>query len=134
MPNTPQFVHGKLGTVSLNGNMFTALQFSFNESVDLEDITYTMAGGATSQVMIPGYRKASGQISFVYDIANPPTIDPQKMIAGTFLTLTLYPEGTKPYSFGAYAGTFEWASGPQAGAVKCTTTFQSSGPITEPTS
>lgn len=131
---TPQFIHGKLGTVSLNGTLFNALQFSFSESVDLEDITYSTAGGATSQVMLPGYRKASGTISFVYDVANPPTVSPQNMIAGTLLTLVLYPEGTKAYSFQAYSGTFEWSSGPQAGAVKCTTTFQSTGTITEPTS
>ena len=130
----PNFVHGTKGTVSINGNLFNSLTFEFEESTDLEDITYTVSGGATAQVMIPGYKKVSGIISFVYDTANQPTIAPYDMRAGTLMALVLYPEGTKPYTFNAYSGTFRWASGPQAGAVKCSTSFQSTGAITEPIS
>lgn len=132
---TPNFAQGWKGTISINGTLFNALQYSFTETTDLEDITYTQASGATAQVLLPGYKKVNGTISFVYDTANQPTISPFDMRAGTLMTLILYPEGTKPYSFQAYSGQFEFSSGPQAGtSVKCSTNFSSTGAITEPTS
>lgn len=130
---TPAFVHGKDGTISIGGNQFAALSFDCEHSCDLEDITFA-AGGATAQVMIPGYEKVSGSISFVYDTANKPTVSPQNMKPGTLMTLTLKPDGVDTFSFSAYSGSFKFTSGPQGGAVKCTTTFASTGPITVPTS
>lgn len=131
---TPVFVHGKLGTVSIAGTLFNSLQFEFVDEADLEDITYTTSGGATAQILINGIERVSGSISFVYDTANQPVIAPQNMRAGTLMALILYPEGTKPYTFSAFSGSFRFASGPQAGAVKCSTNFRSTGAITVPTS
>jgi hypothetical protein len=54
--------------------------------------------------------------------------------AGALMALVLYPDGTKPFSFSAYLGTFTFSSGPQAGAVKCSCNFRSTGVITQPTS
>lgn len=128
---TPNFVHGKSGRVTIGGSEMAALQYDFTDETDLEDITYTQSTGATAQILIPGYEKASGSISFVFDTNNLPAVT---MKAGTLMTLVLYPEGTKAYSFQAYSGSFRFSSGPQAGAVKCTTSFRSTGPITQPTS
>lgn len=131
----PNFAQGWKGTVSINGNLFNTLQYTFSETADLEDITYTVAGGATYAVLLPGYRKASGTLTFVYDTANQPTISPFDMRAGTLMTLILYPEGTKPFSGSAYSSEFSFASGPQAGvSVKCTCNYQTTGTFTEPTS
>ncbi len=132
---SPVFVQGWKGTININGSFFNSLQYSFEEFGDLEDITYTRVGGVTYRVVLPGYPGARGTISFVYDTANQPTISPFDLRFGMFISMVLYPEGTKPYSFSAYTGNFQFSSGPQAGvSVKCSTAFESSGDITFPTS
>lgn len=131
----PDFAQGWKGTVSIAGNLFNALQYDFTETTPLEDITYTQAGGATCAIKLPGYKSASGTITFVYDRANQPTVAPSDLRAGTLLVLVLYPEGTKPFSCSAYSGSFTFSSGPQAGvSVKCSTSWESTGPIIEPAS
>ena len=134
MPNTPNFISGRLGTISINSNLFFSEQYDFEEATTLDDITYTIAGGATFKILLPQYNWATGTITFVYDTANQPTIAPFDMRAGTLMALILYPDGTKPYTFNAYSGNFRWASGPKAGTVRCTTRFESTGAITFPTS
>lgn len=129
----PNFVQGWKGTISINANFFNALQYGFEEFGDLEDITYTAP--ATFRVVLPGYPGARGNVSFCYDTANQPTISPFDLRFGTLMVMILYPEGTKPYAFSAYSGNFKFDSGPQAGvSVKCSTSFESTGTITFPTS
>ncbi len=130
MANT--FVHGKDGTVTINGTLFALRQFQFTMNCDLEDITHT--GGNGYQVMLPGIIGASGSLSFVYDTLNQPTVTPINQTPGQLMALVLKPEGTKPFTFNAYSGSLDWSSGPQAGAVKGTTSFQSTGSITVPSS
>src|SRR5271166_67039 len=135
----PVFVHGKLGTVSLNGSLFAALSINFQEATTLTDITYTVAGGATAQIMLPGYKKASGSITFVYDTANQPSLSPYDMrpaqgINPSPLTAIFYPEGTKPWTCSIYPESLQFTTGPTTGPVNCTMAFQSTGAITEPTS
>lgn len=132
MPNT--FIHGRLGTITIGGTLFASEQYDYTEEIQLEDITYTVSGGVTFQVLLPGYAKVSGTITFVYDTSNQPVLSPQNMIPGTLMALVLYPDGTKPYTFSAYAGTFRFPSGPKAGPVRCTTNFQSTGNVTRPLS
>lgn len=127
------FVHGKLGTITLGGTAFAAEQFTYQEETTLDDITYTLAGGASFQVILPGYNKASGTITFNYDSGNQPNISPQNMVPGTLMALVLSPDGTRNYSFNAYSGSFQFGTGPKNGPVTCSTTFQSSGTITRPT-
>lgn len=133
----PVYVHGKSGTVSLNGSLFNALTINFREQTTLEDITYSQSGGATAQVVIPGYVRGSGSISFVYDTANQPTIAPFDLRPGrtnTAIAAIFYPEGTKPFTASIFPESLEFTTGPQAGAVKCSLGFQTSGAITEPSS
>lgn len=130
----PNFINGKLGTISINGSFFFAEQYTFQEETPLDDITYTVVGGQTYQVLLPGYNKVSGDITFVFDTANQPTVAPYNMLPGMTLSMILYPDGTKPYTFSAFSGTFKWGSGPKAGTVRCTTSFQSSGVVTHPSS
>lgn len=134
--STPNFIHGKLGTVSINGSLFNSMQYKFSEKVvgGLSDITYTQASGATAQVMIAGYNGVSGSITFIYDTNNQPTIAPFDMIPGTSMALILYPDGTKPYTFNAISGQFDWGSGPKNGPVEVTVSFESTGTIGHPTS
>lgn len=132
--STPNFINGKEGTVSINGSLFNAEQFEFEEETPLDDITYSQTGGANYKVLLPGYNSAKGTISFVYDTNNQPTIAPYDMVPGTLMALILYPDGTKPYAFSAYSGRFRFSSGPKAGTVRCTTSFESTGAITHPTS
>ncbi len=130
---TPAFIHGRLSTVQIGGTYFAGLTINYDEKLsDLTDITYTVSGGATFQVMLPGYNGASGQITFVYDTANSPVLSPQNMIPGTLMTLVLSPDGTKLYSFSAYSGEFQWAGGPRTGPTACTTNWASTGTITRP--
>ncbi len=139
MANT--FVHGRLGTVSLAGpstagpTLFAVLQFSFKWITSLSDITFTVSGGATAKRILPGYYWATGTLTFVYDTTNQPVLSPQQMTPNTLMALILYPEGTKPYSFNAYSGEFDFTSGPQGNTpVSCTTNFESDGAITPPSS
>lgn len=134
MPVTPNFISGRLGTISINGNLFNAEQFDIEEATTLDDITYTIAGGVTYKVLLPQYNWVTGTITFVYDTANQPTIAPLDMIPGQLMALILYPDGTKPYSFNAYSGNFRFASGPKAGTVRCTTRYESTGLVSHPTS
>lgn len=126
------FVHGKSGTCTVNGTSFAVTQFSFQMSNDLADITHSQANGY--QVMLPGVTRASGNLTFVFDTLNQPTVSPINQTPGQSLTLVLSPDGTKNYSFTAYSGQLSFSSGPQAGAVQVTTSFQSSGTITVPSS
>lgn len=132
---TPAFVHGKLSTVQIGGTYFAGLTINYNEDLsDLTDITYTQSGGATWAVMLPGYNKATGTISFVYDINNQPVLSPENMIPGTLMTLILSPDGTKLYSLSAYSGKFSWAGGPRTGPTACSTDWSSTGTVTRPAS
>lgn len=133
---TPIFIHGLKGTVSLNGNLFNALTIDFEESTTLEDITYTQAGGATYAVKIPGYISGSGSVNFIYDTANQPTISPYDMRPGrsTPIAFIVYPDGTKPFSCNVWPSALRFTTGPTAGAVKCSMTYESTGAITEPNS
>lgn len=129
------FIHGKLSTISIGGTFFAGLSFQYNEKLsDLTDITYTLSGGQTFQIMLPGYNGATGTLSFIYDTLNQPTLPPQNMIPGTLMTLVLSPDGTKLWSFQAYSGAFSMPGGPTSGPVKCSTDFSSTGVITRPTS
>ena len=134
MPTTPNFISGKLGTISINANLFNAEQYDYEEATTLDDITYTTSGGANFKILLPQYNWATGTITFVYDIANQPTIAPYDMIPGLLLAMILLPDGTKPFTFNAYSGNFRFASGPKAGTVRCTTRYESTGAITRPTS
>lgn len=130
---TPVFVHGRSGLVTINGSSFNAMTISLKETIEREDITYTQPGGATYAVKIPGYVTGSGAMHFIYDTANQPTISPFDLRPGkTPLSVVIYPDGTKPYSFTAVSMDLEFTTGPTAGAVKCDWTFETSGAITEP--
>lgn len=131
---TPTFISGRLGTININGSYFNAEQYTFNEQTTLDDVTYTLVGGATYKVLLPQYNWATGVITFVYDTSNQPVISPYNMIPGTLMVMILYPDGTKPYSFSAYSGQFQFGSGPKTGTCRCTTNFESTGNISHPTS
>ena len=135
----PVFVHGKQGLVTFNGSSFAAMTINFKEHTSLEDITYTVSGSATAQVMLPGYRKGTGSVNFIYDTANQPTISPFDLrptatVPPTPISAIFYPDGTKPWACSIYAEELGFTTGPHAGAVKATMSFQSTGPITEPSS
>src|SRR4051812_22700457 len=98
MPNPNNFGQAWKGTVSIGGSQFNALQFDYEEFGDLEDITYSKAGGVTSRVVIPGYPGVRGTVTFVYDAANQPVLSPYDMRFGTLMAIIMMPEGTKPYS------------------------------------
>lgn len=133
---TPNFIHGKLGLISINATNFFAEQFEFTETVvgGNQDITYTVSGGATYQVMLAGYNGVKGTITFIYDTANQPVLSPFNMIPGTSMAMILYPDGTKPYTFTALSSEFKWGSGPKYGPVRCSTGFDSTGNVTHPSS
>ena len=116
--------------------MFAVESFEFTETAPLEDITYSQAGGALYATKIPGYSSVSGTLTFVYDTNNQPVMNPYNLLPqqSSPTALVLSPEGTKPYSFSAYFGTLRWSSGPKAGAVRCTSSFESTGTVTHPSS
>lgn len=132
----PVFVQAWKGTISWGGTLFNALQFTYTDTAPLEDITYSQASGATFAVKLPGYRSISGNVQFVYDTANQPTISPFDMVSRTTTAaIIIYPEGTKPFTFAAWTSNFNFSSGPQSGvAVKCSCDFESTGAVTVPSS
>lgn len=133
---SPVFSQAWKGTISWGGTLFNALQFSYTDTAPLEDITYSVAGGATFAVKLPGYRSISGNVQFVYDTANQPTISPFDMVSrSATAAIIIYPEGTKAFSFSAYTSNFQFSTGPQAGvSVKCSCDFESTGAVTVPSS
>ena len=132
---TPNFISGRLGTISVAGSLFNAEQYTFVEQTTLDDITYTISGGVTYKVLLPQYNWVTGVITFVYDTNNQPVIAPFDLVPGhVLLAMILYPDGTKPYSFSAYSGQLQWASGPKAGTARCTCNFESTGTVTHPSS
>ncbi len=132
---TPVFLHGKDSTIQIGGTYFAALTINYDDKLsDLTDITYTKSGGVTFGIFLPGYRFATGTVTFVYDSANQPVLDPQKMIPGTLMTIILTPGASKMFSFQAYSGEFQWAGGPRTGPTACSTNWTSNDTITVPTS
>lgn len=129
MANT--FVHGRLSTVQIGGTYFAGLTITYDEKLsDLTDITYTVSGGQTFGVQLPGYNFATGTISFIWDSSNKPLSGAYNMIPGTLMALVASPDGSELFTFSAYSGEFTWTGGPTAGPVKVTTSFTSSGTIT----
>ena len=120
----------------MNGTYFACVQMAYNEKLsDFTDITYTVVGGVTFGVFMPGYNFATGTLSFIYDTLNQPVLTPQNMIPGTLINpMILSPDGTKLYSFNAYATAFNMPGGPRAGPVLCTADWNTTGTITRPSS
>lgn len=128
---TPVYVHGKTGTVSINGTTYNVVSFTYSSTVDQADITNTGGGGWYQS--LPGVTKATGSLTFVYDTANQPVLAPTDMRPGTSMALILKPEGSKAYSFNAWSLGFDWSSGP-ADAVRCSCNYTSDGAVTTPAS
>lgn len=132
------FVHGKLGVVSIGGAFFAAMQYEFTEFTSLDDITYSNSATGTTGVafktLLAGYNWITGTITFVYDTLNKPVLSTQDQVPGTLMSLILYPDGVGPYTFSAFSGQLRIGSGPKNGPVTCTTNFESSGTITRPSS
>ena len=130
------FVHGKFTTLQIGGSYFAALTCDYNGGLsDLSDITYTQVGGATWQILLPGYSKASGSLSFVFDTLNQPTFGAFNQNPGQLMTLIFSPDGTKLFTLSAYSGTLAIPGGPAVkGPVACKTTWESTGAVVVPTS
>lgn len=129
------FIHGKLSTVQLGGTYFAALTCDWKEGLsDLSDITYTQTGGATFQILLPGYNKASGSLAFVYDSLNQPVLGSQNMIPGVTIALIFSPDGVKLYSLSVISEGLSIAGGPKQGPTACVGNWQSSGSYTRPSS
>lgn len=127
---TSTFVHGKSGQFLNGPTAMNVLEFSFDHTVEEDDITHTGANGA--YVPLAGIEKATGDVTLVYDSSNKPTVSPQSLKAGVTGTLTLKPDGADAFSFLALVTGFSFKSGPQAKAVKVQCKFVSSGAITTP--
>lgn len=130
------FIHGRLSTIQFASTYFAALTADYNEGLsDLTDITYTQVGGATWQILLPGYNKANGTVSFVFDTLNQPTVGNSSQIPGALGALIFSPDGTKLYTLSVYFETLAIPGGPGVkGPVVCKTTWQSTGTVTRPTS
>jgi hypothetical protein len=127
MPNT--FAHGKLVAVQLQGTYAAVLGVDWNSQLsDLENITFTVQGGVTYGVFLPGYRIGDATIDFVWDSSNIFAID-----AGTLVALIFTLDGTNLFTVSAWCKHYHIASaGPTKGPVKGTITLQSTGSYTVP--
>lgn len=130
------FTHAKLTTLQIGGNYYPCLTVKYGEGLsDLSDITFTVAGGATWQVLLPGYNKATLSLTFVYDTLNQPVLSPQNMSTGAQANYIFSPDGTKLYSLAAISETLDIPGGPQVkGPVIASVTLQSTGTVTRPSS
>ncbi len=132
-------VNGQLSiTISSTETEFEMRQVDFNYEVAAEDITHSGANGW--QVMMPGIRKVSGTITFVYDLANAPFgATPYDLKAGLYAAIKLTfnahqganlvaGDTTTPdvWAGTAYLKNFHPKTGPQAGPMECTIDFESS--------
>jgi hypothetical protein len=126
------FIHGKLVAVQLTGTYFAALGISWDDALsDLEDITFTVSGGATFGVFLPGYRKATGQIDFVWDSSNVPFSGSINLLPGTLVPLVWTPDGTNLFTASVWSRNFTFASnGPTKGPVKASVPFTATGSYT----
>jgi hypothetical protein len=130
------FIHGKLSTINFNSQYFAGISIAYNEDLsDLTDITYTQISGATFAILLPGYNKATGTLTFVYDTLNQPTVAPNNLTPGTLInSFIISPDGTKLYTLTVYSAGLSWTGGPKSGPVMVTVPWQSTGPFTRPTS
>ena len=131
------FTHAKLTTFQIGGNYYPCLTVGYTEGLsDLSDITYTQSGGgATWQILLPGYNKATLALTFVYDTLNQPILSPQNMSPGASAAFIFSPDGTKLFSLTAYSESLAIPGGPQVkGPVVASVTLQSSGVVTRPSS
>ena len=131
------FVHAKQTTIQIGGNYYPMLTVKYGEGLsDLSDITYTQPPpGATWQILLSGYSKATISGTFVYDTLNQPVLTPQNLTAGSLVNLIFSPDGTKLFSLAAYSEGLDIPGGPQVkGPVIVTCNLQSNGVVTRPTS
>jgi hypothetical protein len=126
------FVHGKLVAIQLTGTYFAALGISWDDGLsDLEDITFTQQTGATFGVFLPGYRKATAQLDFIWDSSNIPFSGNINLLPGTLVPLIWTPDGSTLLTASCYSKNFQFASsGPTKGPVKCSVPLQSTGSYT----
>ncbi len=129
------FIHGKLTTVQISSTFFAGISIEYNEDLsDLTDITYTVSGGQSFAILLPGYNKATGTLTFVYDTLNQPTVAPN-LTPGTFITsFIISPDGTKLFTLGVFSAGLSWTGGPKSGPVMVRVPWASSGSFTRPAS
>jgi hypothetical protein len=129
------FVHGKLVAVQLTGTYFATLGISWSDGLsDLEDITFTVSGGATFAVYLPGYRKATATLDFVWDTLNIPLAGNINLTPGTLVPLIWTPDGTNLFTANAWSNGFTFPpSGPTKGPVKVSVPLVPTGSYTIPT-
>ena len=133
MANT--FIHGKLVAVQLSGTYFATLGISWDDGLsDLEDITFTVSGGATFAVFLPGYRKANAQLDFVWDSSNVPLASGINLTPGTLVPLIWTPDGSNLFQASCWSKNFTFpSSGPTKGPVKASVPLVATGSYTIPT-
>lgn len=132
MPNA--FQHGKIVALQVGGTYFAALGVAWNDALsDLEDITFTVQGGATFAVKLPGYRMGKGTIEAVYDADNVPFTGAINMTPGTLMALIFTYDGTDLFTVSAWARENDYpGAGPTKGPVKFTVPFETTGSYTVP--
>lgn len=130
MPNV--FIHGKQTTFAYGSTVFDCLTVDWDQSVDKADITHTGALG--NQVVLGGVTRSAVSLTFVYDTANKPTVSPQQFTPGTVATLHQKPDGVDDFSAAFLITKLSWKGGPNAGALICSVTADSTGVISVPAS
>lgn len=125
------FIHGKNGKFLIGSTDFQVTDFGVDHSVDDDDITHTGAGGA--QVVLAGIERLEGNVTFIYDTTNKPTVAPQNLSPGVVATIHFKPDGVDDFTASCLCTKFSWKSGPKSGAVAVTVSVKSTGPITKPT-
>ena len=129
MANT--FIHGKSGKFLAGSTELAVEQFDLTHTVTTDDITHSLAGGA--RVIIPGIESLDGNVTFIYDTLNKPTVSPN-LSPSTLITAHFKPDGVDDWTCAGYITELQFSSGPKAGAVRVKGKFMSSGPITKPSS
>ena len=130
MANT--FSHGKLVAIQVGGTYFASLGVAWNDQLsDRENVTYTVSGGVTFGVFLPGYRIGDATIDFVWDSSNIPLTGAISMLPGTLVTLVFTLDGTNLFTISAYSKSFNVPSaGPTKGPVKASVSLQATGSYT----
>jgi hypothetical protein len=84
--------------------------------------------------VLNGISRGSADLTFVYDLANKPTVAPYSLIPGTYQLADFLPDGTDDFTMPVLIKSLKWTGGPKAGAVRCTVNMKSNGPYVLPTS
>lgn len=121
---------GTISALVAGSTVLAVGSIGYAETCATDDVTTTQSNGF--QVLQPTIRSMRISASGAYDFAANYGTSPPNIITGQTVTMHAKPDGSADYTGPCIVTSFNWDGGPQAGAVKWSGEFMSSGAFTRP--